>query len=110
RLNSRSTGRNRVAGVPPSLVSMLGPRSVAVVGASAREGSFGWEMMRQLRIGGFEGAVHPVNPSYDDVLGYPCLPSLGSLAELAEPVDLVLLGVRNALLEEELEAAARVGA
>jgi acyl-CoA synthetase (NDP forming) len=86
---------------------MLEARSVAVVGASPRAGSFGEELMTQLVRGGFGGAVHPVNPSYGEVMGHPCVPSL---ADLPEPVDLVLLGVKNEQLEEQLRAAAEAGA
>ena len=52
---------------------MLEARSVAVVGASARPGSFGEQMMIQLTRGGFDGAIYPINPRYQDVLGYPAL-------------------------------------
>ncbi len=86
---------------------MLEARSVAVVGASARPGSPGEQMVLQLLRGGFEGPVYPVNPRYPEVLGVPCFPSLG---DLPGPVDLVLVGVPNAALEEQLRAAARIGA
>ncbi|TML01690.1 MAG: acetate--CoA ligase family protein [Actinobacteria bacterium] len=85
---------------------MLEARSVAVVGASARPGSFGEQMMIQLMRGGFDGAVYPVNPRYQDVLGQRCL---SSLADLPEPADLVLLGVSNIHLEDQLQAAANAG-
>ena len=86
---------------------MLEARSVAVVGASARPDSFGLTMMVQLVEGGFDGAVYPVNPRYDEVMGRRCLPSL---KDVPEPVDLVILGVANAMLEEQLQAAAHLGA
>ncbi|MHC4340122.1 MAG: CoA-binding protein, partial [Planctomycetota bacterium] len=38
------------------------PRSVAVIGASRREGSIGREVLRNLVDGGFAGKVFPVNP------------------------------------------------
>jgi acyl-CoA synthetase (NDP forming) len=86
---------------------MLEARSVAVVGASVREGSVGNQSLVELRDGGFEGAVYPVNPKYDEVLGWRCYPTV---ADIGEPVDLVILGVANALLEEQLSLAARSGA
>lgn len=86
---------------------MLQARSVAVVGASPRPGSFGERMLIELVEGGFEGRIFPVNPKYDEILGMPATPSVG---EIGEPVDLVLLGVSNALLEEQLRAAAEAGA
>lgn len=64
-------------------------------------------MMMQLQAGGFGGPIYPVNPGYDEVFGLPCY---DSLAELPEPVDLVVLGVKNALLESQLELAGASGA
>jgi acetate---CoA ligase (ADP-forming) len=86
---------------------MLEARSVALVGASARPGSFGEQMIVQLVRGGFDGAVYPVNPRYGETLGLRCYPSL---ADVPEAVDLALLGVSNERLEEQLDAAARSGA
>jgi acetate---CoA ligase (ADP-forming) len=90
-----------------ALAAMLEARSVAVVGASQRPGSFGEQLMLQLVRGGYQGAVYPVNPRYPEVLGRRCLPSL---AALPEPVDLAILGVGDALVEAQLEAAAAAGA
>ncbi len=90
-----------------ALVAMLEARSIAVVGASAREGSFGDQMLRELRKGGYEGTVLPVNPRYTEVRGLPCVPAL---ADLPEAPDLVMLGVPNAKLEEQLSATAARGA
>ena len=90
-----------------ALRAMLEARSVAVVGASARPGSFGEQLMTQLVGGGFEGDVFPVNPSYEEVAGLACV---DSVADLPEPVDLAILGVANARLEEQLSACAAAGA
>ena len=86
---------------------MLEPRSVAVVGASVREGSVGNQSIIELVEGGFEGRIFPVNPKYDEVLEHR---AFGSVTEIGEPVDLVILAVSNALLEEQLAAAAAAGA
>ena len=88
------------------LTALLEPRSVAVVGASARPGSFGDTLVAQLLGGGFEGPVHLVNPRYREVAGLPCLPSL---ADLPGPVDLAVLAVPNAALEAQLRTAAAHG-
>ncbi len=90
-----------------ALRAMLEARSVAVVGASVREGSVGNQSLVELRDGGFEGTVYPVNPKYDEILGWRCYPSV---AEISEPIDLVILALANPLLEEQLTAAASVGA
>jgi acetate---CoA ligase (ADP-forming) len=86
---------------------MLEARSVAVVGASTRPGSPGRQMIHQLTAGGFDGEIYPVNPRYEEVLGLRCYPSVG---EVPGSPDLVLLGVPNSALEEQLAAAADAGA
>jgi acetate---CoA ligase (ADP-forming) len=79
---------------------------VAVVGASARPGSFGDTLVAQLLAGGYRGSVHLVNPRYREVAGRPCHPSL---ADLPGPVDLAVLAVPNAALEAQLQVAADAG-
>jgi acetate---CoA ligase (ADP-forming) len=86
---------------------MLEARSVAVVGASVKEGSLGRQMMVELRRGGFDGQVFPVNPGYQEVDGVRCYPSV---TDVPPGVDLVILGVANARLEEALCGAAQIGA
>ena len=86
---------------------MLEPRSVAVVGASVKAGSLGASMMSELRRGGFEGSVFPVNPGYDEVDGYRCYPSIG---DVPEAIDLAILGVANVRVEQALRDAVAAGA
>jgi len=86
---------------------MLEARSVAVVGASVKDGSLGRQMMVELVRGGYEGDVYPVNPRYDEVMGHRCYPSIG---EAPGPVDLAILGVANARIEGALAEAAASGA
>ena len=85
---------------------MLEARSVALVGASARLGSFGFRMVSEVARSKAPLELHLVNPRYDAVLGHRCLPSLD---DVPGPVDLVLLGVRDSAVEAELERAARRG-
>src|SRR5262249_45253969 len=69
-------------GTRSALATMLEADSVAVVGASARSGSFGERMMLELIEGGYAGRIHPVNPRYEEILGHGCY---GTIAELPEP-------------------------
>jgi len=86
---------------------MLEARSVAVVGASVREGSVGNQSLVELLEGGFEGPVYPVNPKYEEILGLRCYPAL---SQIESAVDLAILAVGNPLLEEQLRLAANAGA
>lgn len=67
------------------------PRSVAVIGASAREGSVGGVVLRNIVDGGFEGDIWPVNPKYREVAGLTChagvadLPGAPDLAVIVTP-------------------------
>ncbi len=81
---------------------MLNPRSIAVVGASQREGSAGYGMIHGLMNAGFDGAIFPVNPRYRNVAGLPCHESL---RDLPQPVDLAMLGVNSIHLEGQLDDA-----
>ena len=85
---------------------MLEARTVAVVGASIRPDTFGHQLMVEITSGDPAVAAFPVNPRYDEVLGRRCVPSL---AALDSAVDLVLLGVPNAVVEDQLRAAADLG-
>ena len=44
------------------LHSLLAPRSVAVVGASADTAKWGGMLIANLKLGGFPGAIYPINP------------------------------------------------
>lgn len=63
------------------------PRSVAVLGATAREASPTARPLRRLADRGCAGEVLRVNPTYRELAGRRCYPTLG---EVPAPVDLVL--------------------
>ncbi|HEV8065963.1 MAG TPA: CoA-binding protein, partial [Acidimicrobiales bacterium] len=96
-------------GVPPatrrtSLQAMLEARSVAVVGASPRPGSFGERVLIELSRSPSRPDIHLVNPKYTEIAGRPCLRSLDAIAD---PVDLVLMCVGDGALLDQMERAAR---
>jgi acyl-CoA synthetase (NDP forming) len=90
----------------PAVRAMLEARRIALVGASARPGSFGERMVAEVARSPSRPAVHLVNPRYRQIGGHDCVPSL---ADLPDSVDLVLLGVPDAALEDQLTLAARRG-
>ncbi|MBX3637462.1 MAG: bifunctional acetate--CoA ligase family protein/GNAT family N-acetyltransferase [Rubrivivax sp.] len=66
------------------LDSLFHPRSVAVFGASDRPASVGATVWRNLKGGGFAGALYPVNPGRDHVDGDRAWPSAAALPEAPE--------------------------
>ncbi len=85
---------------------MLEARSVALVGASARPGTFGSRMLEEVGKSRARPRIYPVNPRYTELDGRRCHPSLADLPEVPE---LVLLAVPDRALEEQLALAADVG-
>ena len=97
---------SRAAYTRAELARLIAPRSVAVVGASARAGSFGMRTLENLAHYG--GAVYPVNAKYERIGERACY---ASLAALPQPPDCVVLVVPREAVEAALEeaAAARAG-
>lgn len=73
------------------LDALLSPRTVALVGATDREGTLGRVLTRNLLAGGFRGEVWPVNRRHDRVAGRRAwrdvrdLPAAPDLAVIAIP-------------------------
>ena len=83
------------AGSFGDLTPLLAPRSVAVVGASDREGNLGGLAVGFLQKFGYRGPVWPVNAGRSVVAGLPCfahlraLPSRPDLVIVAVPAETV---------------------
>lgn len=90
-----------------NLQPLLSPNSIALLGASTREGSLGYEMMRMIEKGQFKGKVYPINPRYEEVCGFKCYPSLESIGH---PVDLVVLSVAAKRVVDAATEALDLGA
>jgi acetyltransferase len=65
---------------------IFGPKRIAVVGASEREGSVGRALV--VNLAPFQGSVFHVNPKHATVFGQPCF---ATVKELPEAPDLVLI-------------------
>jgi acetyltransferase len=74
--------------VRSALDSMFSPKSVAVIGATDREGSVGRTVLERLRIPAFRGRIYPVNPKHTDVLGLRAYLKIG---DVPEKVDLAVI-------------------
>jgi len=70
--------------------AMFYPRSVAIVGASARENQFTHGVVKGLRESGFPGPVYPINPRLEELLGFRAYPTV---LDVPGPVDLAMIGV-----------------
>ena len=85
---------------------LLHPRSVAVVGATSRPGSYADETLRNLKRMGFGGRIWGVHPTRKRVHGRVCVPTV---ADLPEPVDAVVVAIPAAGVPEVIEQAGARG-
>ncbi|NLZ38620.1 MAG: acetate--CoA ligase [Firmicutes bacterium] len=69
---------------------LFSPRSIAVIGASKKEGKIGHSIMANLRESGFTGQVYPINLKEKEILGFKCYPSI---KEVPEAVDVAVIAV-----------------
>jgi acyl-CoA synthetase (NDP forming) len=60
---------------------IMNPRSVAVIGASAEDGKIGNSVMKNLINGGYQGAIFPIHPKADEILGRKAYPSVLNVGE-----------------------------
>jgi acyl-CoA synthetase (NDP forming) len=89
-----------------ALEALLRPRSIAIVGASARDGSFGQRLLNSITSGRYRGAVYPINPRYAEIAGHRCYPDFKALPELA---DCAAFAVSDDVVEAALADAADAG-
>src|SRR3954453_4747977 len=83
------TPEQRVAGVR----ALLGPRNIAIVGASDRPGNWSMRVFNTLRRFEFPGPIYPVNPRNKTVWdGQTCYPSLSELPEAPDHVVVIVPG------------------
>jgi acyl-CoA synthetase (NDP forming) len=98
------TKRDPAAG--DDIEALFRPRSIAVVGASAKERSRGYEYVQALQEIGFAGPIYPVNPKLDELLGLKAYPRLEAIPE---PVDFVISVIPAGAVLELVEGAKAKG-
>ena len=107
RLCNAVTADTALATPSHALDRLLKPRSIAIVGASPREGSFGNMIERSIASLGFEGQLFLINPKYSEIHGRP---AYASLSDLPTAPDCVAMAIADAALPAALETAARADA
>ncbi len=89
-----------------ALESLFNPKSVAVIGASAKEGSIGHSLIQNLLASGYMGKILPVNPKYTDILGVKCWPGIEALPQAP---DLTVVAVPAEAVSQVVEKACQAG-
>jgi len=82
------------------------PESIAVVGASEKEGSIGWALMRNLIEGGYPGTVIPVNPNHRSIFGKEAVPNV---TDIGFSVDMALIASPISTVPDVIDACVTAG-
>ena len=87
-------------------MTLLSPRSVAVIGASTQPGKVGHDILNNLVTEEFKGKVYPVNPKADAILG---LKAYASVKDIPDEVDLAVIVIPAAGVPEALRECGAKG-
>ncbi len=82
------------------------PKSIAVIGASRKEGSLGKVFFDKLLHYGYCGKIFPVNPQATEINNVPCFPTIEDVPEIP---DLAVVMVKKELAIEAVESCGKKG-
>ena len=88
------------------LNAFLSPKSVAVIGATERPGSWGSFIMKGLLSGPFPGPIYPVNHQAGQVFGLPAFKKVG---EIPGPVELAIFTIPEQAVEQTIRECGEKG-
>ncbi|MEN3345372.1 MAG: hypothetical protein V7635_1948 [Arthrobacter sp.] len=89
-----------------SIQELLAPASVAVIGASRKWGTVGYQLLEHIIEGGFTGPVSAINPEALELAG---MLSFARLAEVPGPVKLAIIAVPYDEVPKVVEECAAAG-
>jgi len=91
---------------PSTLEPIFRPASIAVIGASRRPGTIGYEVVDNLLRHGFTGPVYPVNPHARSIHS---VPAYANMAAIPDSVDLAIVVTPKERVLEVVRECAAVG-
>lgn len=80
------------------------PKSIAIVGASSKEKTLGWELMKNLLNFGFKGKIYPINPKAEIINGIKAYPNLTAVEN---NIDLAILMVAKQYVLSSIDDCAK---
>lgn len=88
------------------LKQIFQPKSIAVIGASNREETVGYAVMKNLLEGGFEGEIYPVNLSHNKIQGKKCYHHVG---DIKADIDLAVIITPAKFVPQVVEECGQAG-
>lgn len=89
-----------------SLDKIFQPKSIAVIGASNKEGSVGYSLFKNITLGDFEGNIFPINIKHEVIQGIRCYKSIESVGE---KIDLAIIATPARTVSLILKECGEVG-
>ena len=89
-----------------TLNTLLQPRRVAIIGASADATKLSGRALVYLQKYGFGGDIYPVNPRYETIGDYRCY---GEIEALPQPPDVALILLGTSRVEDAVRRLAAIG-
>ncbi len=89
-----------------NLDKIFKPKSIAVIGASSKEGTPGYRIFRNLIGSGYNGIAYPINPNYESIQGVQAFPDVSSLPKV---VDLAVIVTPSKAVPDILEQCGKIG-
>ena len=84
---------------------LLSPKSIAVIGASDKEGSVGRAITSNI-MKGFKGTIYPITPSRDKVFD---IPAYKTVLDVKDQIDLAVVVTKNDIVPAVLEDCGKKG-
>lgn len=88
------------------LKNLFDPESIAVIGASNMKLKWGYIVPANVIVGGYQGAVYPVNPHETEILGQKVYKSI---EDVPEAVDLAVITLPSKHVPDVISGCARKG-
>ncbi len=77
------------------------PSTICIVGASTKEKSIGYEIIKNITSYGYSGMIFPVNPKAESVLEYKCFKSI---EDISNNIDLAIIVVPKQFVESSIDS------
>lgn len=88
------------------LNQLFSPKSIAIIGATVREGAIGNTSVRNFRVSNYQGKVYPINPRYEEIEGFTCY---ANVQDIQEHIDMAIIALPSEYVEASIRDCVKQG-
>ena len=88
------------------LDKLFSHRSIAIIGASQKEGKIGHDVLLNIKEFGYKGRIYPINPKDTEVMGFKAYPSV---LDVKEDIDLAVFAIPAPSVIEVIKECGKKG-